>query len=192
MSVYTPAKSDARLFLAEMDADGVLTPIFQLSEDTMTQTSYTPAKSDSRKFAAVVDVDGNLTPLIKIEGATSSKRWVGYVSQVGSNAPTIDYVLVNTLGVDLTTQYNSPGAYQIHAPSPVFTENKTTPGVGYQEAWQINSFDGNTTLYFLRVGWVDETTIGLEFGAADFASPPIVPNSIDLGFSAVIVIEVFP
>jgi hypothetical protein len=75
----------------------------------------------------------SLTPVPPpVPPALPYKSYVAIVSQSGTNAPTIDTLLENTLGDTITFTYANEGEYYINSANNKFTSNKTvimvTPG----------------------------------------------------------------
>jgi hypothetical protein len=75
----------------------------------------------------------SLTPVPPpVPPALPYKSYVAIVSQSGTNAPTIDTLLENTLGDTITFTYANAGEYYINSANNKFTSNKTvimvTPG----------------------------------------------------------------
>lgn len=75
------------------------------------------------------DNDGTIALISDIPGY---KVYTAVISQTGTGAPTVDYVLKNTLGFTPTFSYDSVGQYAIFNGSFAWTNNKTivflTPG----------------------------------------------------------------
>jgi hypothetical protein len=69
----------------------------------------------------------NINEIVEnIENITTYKKYVAFLTQSGAFNPPVATVLENTLGVDLSYDYVSPGVYTITASAPIFVLNKTT------------------------------------------------------------------
>lgn len=121
MPSYTPAQSDDRLFLAQMDSNGILTPVYQLSEEeAMTLVGYTPAQSDDRLFAAALSAEGFLVPLISVDGLAdifaNSYVYMGAITFASTPAITLTQLVNSFNGVTFTPAYSgSVGVWTITA-----------------------------------------------------------------------------
>lgn len=124
--------------------------------------------------------------------AATPKRYVAQLLGDGLTNPTIEAVLINTLGATVTATRIDTGVYQLTASQPVFTENKTVPGPANYTPWNITTFYATTILQIIRTSWIDETHIGIEVDSMDVSDPNIAPVPVDLGFLLQVSIEVFP
>jgi hypothetical protein len=84
-----------------------------------------------------LDTDSGLTYTRNKSGITLSdgsptyKRFKAKISQSGTNAPTIAYTAINTLGITPTMGYSSVGNYTVTA-TGLFTLNKTYTTINQQ------------------------------------------------------------
>jgi len=53
------------------------------------------------------------------------KSYVAVITQQSTTAPTVDYLLQNTLGGTVSFSYISPGKFEATTISPLFTDQKT-------------------------------------------------------------------
>ena len=92
------------------------------------------------------DADGTIALTSDIPGY---KVYTAVISQTGTGAPTVDYVLNNTLGFTPTFQYDDTGTYIVNNGVSGWTNNKTvvflTPGypsTSYIFSWdRVNASD---------------------------------------------------
>ena len=73
----------------------------------------------------------NSTSITLSDGSPTYKRFKAKISQTGTNAPTIAYTAINTLGITPTMGYTSLGNYTITA-TGLFTLNKTYTSINQQ------------------------------------------------------------
>jgi hypothetical protein len=103
-----------------------------------TSTINLPDPDDNATFN-FPSVGGTLALTSDIPGY---KVYTAVISQTGTNPPTVDYVLNNTLGFNPTFQYDATGSYIINNGVSGWTNNKTVvflnpgfPNISYIFGW---------------------------------------------------------
>lgn len=152
----------------DLNADGIF--IYDNTQNYSTEwigfsTIYYTATSQTEVYANPTNFNNNLltypsgtgTFAIRVNGVAADntgnvtlpapyKVYTAVISQAGTAAPTVDYVLQNTLGYVPTWSYISPGRYHIVSPAFDFLANKVVvfinpgfPQLGVITGWERNS-----------------------------------------------------
>ena len=108
--------------------------------------------------------------------------YVAVISQSGTGAPTVDYVLQNTLGGALTFNYVSPGNYTVTNGASLFTNQKTIVFInpGFMSSGFVNTA--------VSVGWERNSSSTITIKSKNASNGT---DTNDLIFTATIEIRVY-
>ena len=155
---------------------------------TNPDTLYLNPEDFNRGEIIQVDTSGGVNIFTGVDASGllgQPLKYVAYITQTGSSAPTVEYALMNTLGATATYSRLGAGSYRITFSSAVLTSTKTTfevkPIVSAFNFDVINGYIHPVNLQSFSTTAIDFFSVGLDFVPAD-----------DLLEQAVIEITVYP